>query len=79
MVITENNMMLHITDFAPIPLETMIEVLNKLPEILNEMNELKLPPTVFVKEFVKDKEFLEYLEALIDIEILKLGLEGIFS
>ena len=79
MVITENNMMLHITNFAPIPSKTMIEALNKLPELLNEMNELKLPPAVFVREIVKDKEFLEYLEALINIEILKLGLEGIFS
>ena len=79
MVITENNMVLHITNFTPIPSETMIEVLNKLPEILNEMNELKFPPAVFVREVVKDKEFLEYLEAVINIEILKLGLEGIFS
>jgi hypothetical protein len=73
-VITENNMMLRITDFAPIPSKTMIEALNKLPEILNEMNELKFPPAVFVRKIVTDKEFLEYLEALIDIEILKLAL-----
>lgn len=79
MVITENNMMLRITDFAPVPSEIMIEVLNKLPELLNEMNELKFPPTVFVREIIKDKEFPEYLEALINVEILKLGLEGIFS
>ena len=74
MVIIENNMVLHITNFTPIPSETMIDVLNKLPEILNEMNELKLPPAVFVREIVKDKEFLEYLEALIDLEILKSAL-----
>lgn len=79
MVITENNMMLRITDFAPIPSKTMIEVLNKLPELLNEMNELKFPPAVFVREIVTDKEFLEYLEALITVEVLKLSLEGIFS
>ena len=74
MVIIENNMVLHITNFAPIPHEAMIAALNKLPEILNEMNELKLPPAVFVREIVKDKEFLEYLEALIDLEILKSAL-----